>query len=242
MNILAIIPARRGSKGVLKKNIRSIARKPLIEHTIISAKKSRKIDKIILSTDSKKIAKIAKDMDIEAPFLRPKKISKDVSPAIDYVKHTLKFLEIKQSYIPDIILILQPTSPIRKVGLIDNSISLLRKSKASCVMTVTEVKTHPYLSFWYPRKQFLKPFKPNFQKFNRRQKFPTIYYPTGTVYTFWYETIKKYDSVYGPKIKPIIINYEDSIDIDTVFDLFIAEMRMLLWEKYKKNFLKKIIE
>jgi len=235
MDILAIIPARSGSKGVSKKNIRSIGGKPLIEYTINSAKKSKKINKIILTTDSKEIANFAKKKGIEVPFLRPKKFSKDDSSALDYVKHALKFLEQKQSYIPDIILILQPTSPIRKIGLIDKSISLLKKSKASCVLTVTEVKNHPYLSFWYPKKRFLKPLKSDFKKFNRRQKFPTMYYPTGSVYAFWYKTIQKYDSFYGQKIKPIIIDQEDSIDIDSIFDFFMAEMKILHWKKYKKS-------
>lgn len=234
MDILAIIPARSGSKGVSKKNTRSIAGKPLIEYTINSAKKSKKINRIILSTDSKEIANFAKKKGIEVPFLRPKKISKGNSPALDYVKHALKFLENEQSYIPDIILILQPTSPIRKIGLINKSISLLKKSKASCVMTVTKVKNHPYLTFWYPQEQFLKPLKSDFKKFNRRQKFPTMYYPTGSVYAFWYKTIQKYDSIYGNKIKPIIIDQENSIDIDSIFDFFIAEMRILHWNRYRK--------
>ena len=120
MNVLAIIPARGGSKRIPYKNIQNLAGKPLIAHTIIAAKKSKVIDKIVVSTDDKKIAKISEAYGIEVPFLRPKNISKDNSPTIEAVKHTLEFLRTNQDYIPDMIIILQPTSPLRTTRSIDN--------------------------------------------------------------------------------------------------------------------------
>jgi len=236
MNIVAIIPARSGSKGIPMKNIQKIAGRPLIEYTISSAKNSKKIDRVVVSTDSNKIARIAKQAGAEVPFLRPKKISGDSSSTLDVVKHTLRFLFNNQSYVPDIIIILQPTSPLRTTRLIDKSIRVLKKSDTTSVITVSKIKTHPYISFWY-NKQYLKPFKSDFQKYNRRQKLPALYCPTGSIYTFWYETLKKYDSIYGPKIKPIIVKEaETNIDIDELFDLFISEMAIKYWGKYKKRF------
>jgi len=237
LEVLAIIPARGGSKEVPNKNIRKIAGKALIEYTISAAKKSKKINKIIVSTDCEKIAKISKKAGVEIPFLRPKKISRDTSPAIDYVKHALEFLDRNENYSPEIVIILQPTSPHRKSEIIDKSIQMLTNSKATCVMTVTKTKSHPYLSFWYS-KNYLKPFKQDFQKYYQRQRFPELYYPTGSVYTFWKSNLMKYQSIYGPKIKPLMLNDEDSLDVDSPFDFFMNEMRIKFWEKYKRNFTK----
>lgn len=155
---------------------------------------------------------------------------------MEYVTHALKFLKSQNEYVPDIISILQPTSPLRDVKTISKSIDALRKTNATCVMTVTKTKNHPFLSFGYDKKNFLKPFEPNFQRYFQRQKFPSLYYPTGSVYTFWRDTFEKYHSIYGPKIKPIILKEEDSIDIDSIFDFFVAEMTSKYWKAYQKRF------
>lgn len=234
MKVLAIIPARGGSKEIPHKNIQNLAGKSLISYTILAAKKSKYIDKIIVTTDDKKIAKISTLHGAEVPFLRPKNISGDDSSIIQAVKHTLEFLRINQSYTPDMILILQPTSPLRTTKLIDYTVSVLGKSKSSCVITVSKIKKHPFSAFWL-KAGLLKPFKQDFTSFDRRQKYPDLYFPTGDIYAFWHNTIKKYDSIYGPKIKPVVIDTE-GIDIDTKFDLFLAEMIIKHWNKYKKRF------
>jgi CMP-N,N'-diacetyllegionaminic acid synthase len=235
MEILAIIPARSGSKGIPLKNIQKIVNKPLIEYTITSAKKSSKITRIIVSTDDEKIAKISKSLGAEVPFIRPKKISNSNTPTMAVVKHTLKFLHETESYLPDIIVILQPTSPLRKTETIDKSILLLQKTNSTSVLGVSKVKIHPFLSFYHDTK-YLKPLKSNFQNFYQRQKFPIVWYPTGSIYTFWHKTLLRYNSYYGPKIKPIFIDEEDSVDVDTIFDLFICDMKIKHWKKFKKRF------
>jgi len=235
MNIVAIIPARGGSKGIPKKNIVKLVGRPLLEYTIKEAKRSKFIDKIILSTDNQKIANVAKACGAEVPFLRPKKISTDFSPTIETVKHAIKFLITNQAYVPDIILLLQPTSPLRTAKLMDRSIRILKSSNASSVIAVSKIKKHPYTSFWL-KSGFLKPFKRDFKKFSLRQKNPDLYFPTGAIYTFWYNTIKKYNTIYGPKMKPLIVNEDElNIDIDTNYDLFIAEMAMRYWKNFQKN-------
>lgn len=233
MNVLAIIPARGGSKGIPMKNIRKLAGKPLIQYTIENAKKSTKINKIVVSTDNRKIAQVANSLEVDVPFLRPKKISKDSSLILDTIKHVLKFLETKSSYVPDIIILLQPTSPFRTSKLIDKSITMLTRSKATSILTVSKIRTHPFGSFWITKK-YLKPFRYNFTKYYQRQKFPSLYFPTGDVYTFWKTTLEKYDSIYGPRIKPLIINEDNTIDIDNLFDLFLSEMKLLYWNNYRK--------
>ena len=231
--ILAIIPARGGSKGIRRKNLQKLSGKPLIAHTIIAAKKTKSINKIIVSTDDKEIEKISKNNGAEVPFLRPKQISKDTSSTIEVIKHALKFLQENQSYVPDIIILLQPTSPLRTSQLITKTINTLKKSKATSVITVSKITKHPYASYWL-KNDFLKPFEKNFTKYSRRQEFPDLFFPTGAVYTFWYDTLKKFNSLHGPKIKPIVVHDED-IDIDNLRDLFFAEMMLKNWKKYKKN-------
>jgi len=234
--VLGIIPARGGSKGIHHKNIKKLCSKPLIEYSIISAKKSKKINRIIVSTDNKKIASISKKAGAEIPFLRPKQISKDDTPVINVIQHTINFLEKFESYKPDIIVLLQPTTPLRSIHDIDNSIELLLNSKSSSVISVTPTRNPSDTSFTIYRS-FLKPLNLKFEKHSLRQKRKLVYSPSGLIYTFWYDTIKKYNSIYGPKIKPLIIkNNEKLIDIDEPFDLFLAEMTLKYWKQYSKNF------
>ena len=235
MEVLAIIPARGGSQRILRKNIKKLHGKPLIEYTIEQAKSSKLISKIIVSTDDKKIAAIVKGMGVDVPFLRPKKYSGATSPTIDVIKHTLDFLETEQKYIPDKIIILQPTSPLRTVKVIDGSIKKLDK-KTSSVISVSSVTKHPFKSFWL-KHGFLTPFTSDHEKkFYQKQKLPKLYYENGLVYTFWYKTIKEYDSIYGSNIKPLLIDKEfEVIDIDTKFDFFIAEMILSNWKDFNER-------
>ena len=236
MKILAIVIARIGSKGIPQKNLQKLAKIPLVEHSINCAKNSKLVNRIIVSTDSKKLAKISKNAGAEIPFLRPKKFARDSSSQLDVIKHALDFLEKNDSYIPDIVTILHPTNPFRSPELLDSSIKLLKKSNADLVIEVAEVTTHPYRSFWY-KSNFLKQFSPNFHKFYQRQLFPPLYFPTGNIYTFWYKSYKRNGVIFGPKIKPIFAKKNEiSINIDTPYDLFVAEMTLKNWKKYKKKF------
>ena len=234
MKILGIIPARGGSKGISQKNLQKILGKPLIQYSFDAAKKS-KINKIIVTTDDKKIAKFAESKGIEVPFLRPKLLANDSAKTFDVIKHALNFLYQKQNYEPEIVIILQPTSPLRTTTIINHSINLLKKNNTSSVISVSKIKTHPNSSFFYDGK-YLKPFRKDFKKFDRRQQNISLYFPTGSIYTTWHKTIKNYDSIDGPKIKQIITKQDESIDIDSIYDLFVSEMTMKYWEKFKKNF------
>ncbi len=233
MEILAIIPARGGSKSIPLKNLQKINKKPLIDYTIETAKKSKYLDRIVVSTDHPKILNHCKKLGVDTPFLRPKKFSLDSSSTLDVVKHTLKFLS-KEKYFPDIIIILQPTNPFRKTTLIDQSVRLLKKSNATSVLGVSKITKHPYRAFW-PQKNFLQPLNSQFLQFHQRQKHPLCYYPTGEIYTFWRNTLGKYGNYYGPRIKPLISERNEiNIDIDSSFDLFISEMKLKYWNSYKK--------
>lgn len=235
MNILAIIPARAGSKGLSCKNSRKLNGLPLISHTINQAKKSKMINKIIVSTDDPKIVKISKQNKIDVPFIRPKKLSKDDTPIKDVIQHVLKSLKDFESYVPDIVIILQPTSPFRTVTTIDKSIKLLIKSNSDSVLSVYLAKNNYDISFNL-KNNLLIPNNKEFQKFSLRQIRQQYYLPSGTVYVFWSSTLQKYNSIYGKKISPLIIqNDAELTDIDYLFDLFVAEMISKNWKNFQNK-------
>lgn len=221
MEILAIIPARGGSKGVPLKNIKKLNKIPLIEYSIIAAKKSKLINRVIVSTDNKKIAKISRELNAEVPFLRPKKISGDYIPIKDVVKHVINFLR-NQQYFPDVIVILQPTSPFRTSQDIDIAIKKFLKNKPTSLVEVKNITEHPYKSF-KDEKKYLNPLMKNMEEYHSRQLLPKIMYPTGSIYIFWRKTLEKFNSIYGNKI----LGHKQkrrNIDLDTDFDFYLAEM------------------
>ncbi|RZD43881.1 MAG: hypothetical protein CXT78_07445 [Thaumarchaeota archaeon] len=184
----------------------------------------------MVSTDNKKIAQIGEKLGSEIS-IRPKKLSDSGSPTIDTIKFTLNNLKIKQNYIPDKIIILQPTSPLRSIKTINDSIKKLTKNISS-IISVSKITKHPFKSFWM-KERCLIPFEKKHEiKFYQRQKLPALYYENGSIYTFWNKTISRFDSIYGPKIKPMLIEKEhEAIDINTDFDFFIAEMILTNWRK-----------
>lgn len=236
MKILCIIPARGGSKGILMKNIRNFGEKPLITHTIEVAKKCNFFDKIVVSTDNKNIQKISESYGAQVPILRPKKLSTDTSNIYDVVKHMLNFMDKHESFVPDIVIILQPTSPFRTVKMIKKSINMLKNSQGSSVVSVAKVKEHPDISF-SKKGLYLKPIEKNFEKFSNRQKRSLLFHPTGSIYTFWTKNIYDNKSIYGKKIIPLIVNEKEfNLDIDEPYDFFIGEMQLKNWKEYKKFF------
>ena len=239
LRILAIIPGRGGSKSIKLKNLQKVGKLPLIGHTILAAKNSS-VNRIIVSTDNHKIADVSKKFGAEIPFIRPKKFATDSSSTLDVVNHTLQYLEKKEDYTPDIVTILLPTSPFRSLNLIDQSIKLLIKSNSTSVVSVSKSKEHAFKAF-VEKNGFLKPWKKDYKQYYQRQLLPETFHTTGSVYTFWFNTLKKYGHYYGPKIKPLVIKEPIfNIDIDEVFDLFIAEMAKKYWPTFLKNFNKKI--
>ena len=233
MEILGIIPARGGSKGVINKNIRKLNGLPLISHTINSLQKSNSLSRIIVSTDDDRIAKIAKSHNIEVPFMRPKNISGSKTTMKSVVKHALNFLEKKENYKPDLIMIFQPTTPYRPKKLIDETIKIFQTQNISSLITVSKTKFHPSITFELKNKLLL-PVEKKFQNYTNRQSRKLYYQPTGALYAFWRKTLLNHNSIYGPRIYPkIITEPEFNIDIDDAFDFFISDMTGKYWNNYK---------
>jgi len=221
--ILALIPARGGSKGILRKNIRMLAGKPLIAYSIEKALKSIYIDRVIVSTDDEQIADIAKEYGAEV-LIRPKKLATDDTSDLPVFQHALKKLKEKEDYDPTFVLNIRPTCPLRNVEDIDNAIEKMIRINCDSVRTITEVKDHPY---WTSKLKGDKmaPFLDDVDvnKYYRRQLLPDAYITNGAVDVMKSEIIMKKNNLYGRDIRGIITPPERSVDIDTELDLKIAE-------------------
>ena len=224
--MLAIIPARGGSKGLPGKNIKEMNGKPLIWYTINSAKISKFVDKIIISTDDEKIAKIAKSYEVEVPFMRPKKLARDDSLAIDNYIYTIDRLNKEFNYSIGEFIVLQPTSPLRTSLDIDNAIQIFKEKKAASVISVSEAIHPPLWSKKIDEKGILRNYY-NIEIGNKnRQEIEKAYMPNGAIFIFKYSLLEEKYSYYSDKTYPYIMPLERSIDIDSKLDFEFAEYLM----------------
>ena len=220
--ILAVILARGGSKSIPDKNIKIFAGKPLLVWTIEAAQKSRYIDRIILSTDSTRITNIGKSYGAEAPFLRPKKISTDNASSMDALGHAIRFLKGRGDNF-DIVVLLQPTSPLRQHTDIDKAVETLFKKKAKTVVSVNEAFSSPLWANRLPAngsmEDFLNPLLIN----KARQKLPRYFQLNGAIFLGFIEHIMKKNTFYGKGSFAYIMPRDRSIDIDDMLDFTVAE-------------------
>lgn len=228
--IIAIIPARSGSKGLKDKNIKILVDKPLIAYTIEAAKESKIFEKIVISTDSQEIAKIAKQFGAEVPFIRPNELAMDESSTIDVVFHCLNFFQ-KDDY--DVFCLLQPTSPLRSYEDIINSYRLFQEKKANAVISVCEMEHSPVWSNLIGEDLRIDHFIKKSEINKRRQEFPTYYRVNGAIYFSKIEYFFKYRYFYEKDCFAYIMPQDRSIDIDNILDFKLAEL--LLKEKMKSK-------
>lgn len=216
--ILAIIPARGGSKGVPRKNIRDLAGKPLIAWTIDEAKKSRYIDRLILSSEDDEIIEVAKQYGCEVPFKRPLELAQDDTPGIKPVLHA-----IEQCSGYDYVVLLQPTSPLRTVGDIDGCIEKLLNSDADFCVSVTEPEKSPYWMYTLEGERMV-PLLPQDELVARRQDLPKVYALNGAVYIGKSSEVKKSKAFLTENTVAFEMAAEHSFDIDTELDFKICEV------------------
>jgi N-acylneuraminate cytidylyltransferase/CMP-N,N'-diacetyllegionaminic acid synthase len=222
-NIIAIIPARGGSKSIKNKNIIDLDGKPLIYYTINQALKSKEFTKVIVSTDSLSIAKIAEKYGAEVPFLRPKNISYDC-PTEKVLIHASKYLEKYISF--DGVACLQPTSPFRKIDSIKNCAKIFRSKKYDSVITFKKVEAERPEWMFKKKKKLMIPYinkkkingKIIFGKNIARQLYEKLYKPNGSIYITKKDILYKYKSIYGFDLYGYINDEYESHDIDTNLD------------------------
>lgn len=217
-SVLAIIPARGGSKGVPRKNIRDVAGKPLIAWTIEEAKKSEYIDRLVVSTDDQEIADVAAQWGGEVPFLRPAELAQDETPGIAPVIHMLTTSE----YEYDLVVLLQPTSPLRTTEDIDGAIALMVSRNANACVSVVAPDKSPYWMYFVDSTGHLVPLLEG--DYARRQDIPPVYALNGAVYVAEVSWLLRKQSFVSDETVAYIMPKDRSIDIDTETDLAISNI------------------
>jgi N-acylneuraminate cytidylyltransferase len=234
--ILAVIPARGGSKGLTRKNIRLLNGIPLIGYSIAAAQHSHLTTRVICSTDSEEISEIARELGAEIPFLRPKELAEDYSTDFDVFSHLLKWLAQNESYKPDIVVQLRPTSPIRPVGFVDEGIEkLLSDPSSDSLRTVCPAPNTPF-KMWLidDKNDVLTPLlrlDGVHEPYNApRQDLPEVWWQAGLLDVFRAKTVTDKRSMSGDKISYIKIKSDYAIDIDNLDDFNMAEKSILRLE------------
>ena len=234
MKILGIITARGGSKGIPRKNIKDLAGQPLIAYTIKAAQESGVFDRIILSTDDTEIAEVAKKYGVDVPFMRPAKLAQDGTPHLPVLQHAVSWLKENQNYQPDVVMLLQPTAPLRQTWHIKEALDLFAAKKADSVVSMSEIPGH-FSPYWAVAEdetgwaKLLTSQEPLHKRIPRRQSFPKkTYYHNGAIYLFKTELLSHPDNpnFYGDQavIYPMAEKY--SVNIDSPEDWLLAERMM----------------
>ncbi|MDX8254957.1 acylneuraminate cytidylyltransferase family protein [Acinetobacter pittii] len=223
--VTALIPARGGSKRLPRKNVKLLGDKPLIVWSIEAAKASKYIDRVVVSTDDEEIKQVSEHYGADVPFLRPEYLSNDHSSSFDVVKHAIGFLQLDQTN--ELIVLLQPTSPLRLVSELDTALEFFIAKNAKGVVSVSEAEHSPMWSNTLPENGCMADFiRPEVQD-KRSQDLPKFFRLNGSIYI--YETLNLLEqgkiffneSVYGFETSS-----ETSVDIDTALDFLIAETIM----------------
>lgn len=224
--MLAIIPARSGSKGLPGKNIKSFNGKPLIQYTIEAACNSKYIDNVIVSTDDKEIARISKNAGAQIPFLRPAELAGDDSSAVDVYLHAVDFMMKKTKTKIDKFIVLLGTAPLRTSEHIDEACQLFFQKKADTLVSMKEAETP--LSWYYCKNEEgyvcnADLANSNINMMANRQKNSTYYVPNGAIYILDYSILKEQRTYYTENTVAYIMESKHSIDIDNQLDFEIAE-------------------
>lgn len=229
MEILAIIPARGGSKGLPGKNIKPLLQHPLLAYSIAAAQASKLITRITLNTDNEEIAAVGKQYGAGIPFMRPPHLADDEATDLVVFEHQLKWMKENENYVPDIVVQLRPTSPIRFSGWIDEAITKLLNSDADSVRSITESPITPF-KMWLLNGNNNDAMEPLLklqhieEPYNQpRQKLPMVYWQTGTLDIIKTAAITEQQSMSGKKILPYLIEKKYAIDIDDVASFYKAE-------------------
>lgn len=218
--IFAVIPARGGSKGIPKKNIKNLAGKPLIYYTIETARQVFDDNQILVSTDALEIAEVITKTGLQVPFMRPESLATDTSGTHEVLLHAVTYLEsIGQK--PEVLVLLQPTSPFRSAQQTREAIELFT-DEVDMVVSVKQTKANPYYNLFEENEQgFLKKSKKS--TFTRRQDCPKVYELNGAIYVIRVSTLKQQQLNEFKRVKKYVMDEMTSMDLDTPFDWILAE-------------------
>lgn len=221
--MIAIIPARGGSKGVPHKNIRPLAGVPLIVHTLLAARQAGTVERVLVTTDDDEIIRVAREVEgVEVPVRRPAHLADDDAPAIDAYLHLIDSLEIMEGRAPEAVCILLPTTPLRDGSDIDAAVDLFRRTGASAVISVAPAKPAAWLHA-VDGDGRMRPALADSDCTKNRQAMPPVFLPNGGIYVVDVATMRERRSIYGENAYAYVMPAERSIDIDTEADFAAAE-------------------
>jgi CMP-N,N'-diacetyllegionaminic acid synthase len=223
VSTLALIPARGGSRGVPRKNLRELAGRPLVAWAIETAKASSRIDRVLVSTEDEEIAEVCRRHDGEVPFLRPAELARDEIPDRPVYDHALEWLAEHADYRPDAVVWLRPTSPLREPRDVDTALELLLETGCDCVRSVCAVEHHP---LWMRTLEGdrLRPLLESSDDtlFYQRQVLPPVYRLNGAVDVVRSSSVTKTAALFGGDVRGYVMPSERSVDIDSELDLALA--------------------
>jgi CMP-N-acetylneuraminic acid synthetase len=228
MNVLALIPARGGSKNIPHKNITPLAGRPLLAYTCEAALRSHSLTRVVLSTDDEDIARVGRTCGVEVPFRRPSELAQDDTPSLPVAQHAMRWLVEHEGWRADVLVLLQPTSPLRQAYHIDEALQQMIQADADTVVSVVEVphRFSPYSIMQLQGDGWLHDFWREALPFDRfrRQNLPVLYARNGpAILASRAAVLFERQSFYGQRVIPYVMGEEDSLDIDTHFDLRLAE-------------------
>lgn len=217
-SVLGVIPARGGSKGIARKNLAVVAGRPLLAYTADAARASRRLSRVIVSTDDPAIADAARALDLDVPFLRPPELATDTTPMLPVVQHAVDAMSA-DGFVPDAVVLLQPTSPLRRAEHIDGAVGLLESSGADSVVAVTEVP-HQFnpVSVMRLDGDRLVPFLDGPQVYRRQDK-PLVFARNGPAVVATRVDVVRRGSLYGDDSRPLVMTPDESLDVDGESDL-----------------------
>ena len=222
MNVVAVITARGGSTGLPRKNLLPLAGKPLVAHSILAAKGAKRVNRVIVSTDDSEILDVALQWGAEAPFVRPAELSTGDSAHIDVMLHVVDWLEANGG-LPDAVLLLQPTTPMRNSEDLDGAIQLMESTGCPAVVGVCPAAVHPYLTYKVEEGGKLVGFIDHGMRYPRRQDLPPAYNLNGGLYLNRCTSLRETQQFQPPGAYGWVMPEERSVDIDTLNDFALAE-------------------
>ncbi|MGD0089455.1 MAG: acylneuraminate cytidylyltransferase family protein [Planctomycetota bacterium] len=211
-SVLALVTARGGSKGIPGKNIRAVGGKPLLAWSIEAAKAARCVERVVLSTDSVEIRDIGVRNGAEAPFLRPPELAGDATPGVAPVLHAVRWLEEHERYRSDIVILLQPTTPLRLAQDIDAAMELARQRQAEAVVSVCPVSKHPFWMKKITADGYLEDIVKTDGVYTRRQDLPPAYALNGSIYLIRRETLLSKETLFPPQTIAYVMPPERSLE------------------------------
>lgn len=224
MNILGLITARGGSKRLPGKNIRSLCGKPLIAWTAEAAFKSRYVTRVMITTDDLEIASVSKKLGVEVPFMRPSALAQDSTPHMAVLEHVTGWLQESHDVLPDYILVLQPTSPLRTAGDIDAAVEIAVQKNADAVISVSEIQKNPTLLWTLADDGRLCEAVEQNPMYYAKQKPSQLLAPNGAIYLIRTEILVSAKTLYPRRSYPYVMPPQRSLDVDTLWDFQLAEL------------------